>query len=174
MIKESQSSDIVRVDMEGMVSLLEKSIKGEKIKELPMFPVSEVTVAAEKSAGFGGIDLQQQQTNKLLMQDEVNRISSNYNEEKQKYDLAMKMEQARQRSNLQKKLLAKKQQTGQMGLKSAGYPGDGKVNFANFNLSDSGVEGNVYAPEDNGFRVPKSLTNGLSSRGLNLGPLTRK
>ncbi len=45
------------------------------------------------------------------MKEEAKRIASTYNEEKEKYDLMMAMQQARQRQNLQRKLLEKKQQS---------------------------------------------------------------
>ena len=49
---------------------------------------------------------------KESMQEKVKKISSEYNEEKQKLDLMMKIQQARQRQILQRKLMERKQQTG--------------------------------------------------------------
>lgn len=46
---------------------------------------------------------------KLQMADEVQRISMQYNQEQQKHELMMKIQQTRQRQALQKKLLAKNQ-----------------------------------------------------------------
>jgi predicted DNA-binding protein YlxM (UPF0122 family) len=56
----------------------------------------------------GGID--QRAIDKEALQDKVKQISASYSEEKQKLDLMMKIQQARQRAILQRKLLERKQQ----------------------------------------------------------------
>lgn len=177
MIKSTGAKDINMVDMEGVMQLLDKGLRGEELGGLPMF-------AVEDRSGKCGMEVQnslaekasQEQAQKMMMQDEVKRISSNYSEEKQKLDLAMKVEQARQRSTLQRKLLAKKQQ--QAGHRGAGYSSLGP-DLSKFSMSDSGGEGKVYASGQEAFRMPKSIPSGhamhsVTSRGMNLAPLMRK
>ena len=175
LVKETGPKDISRVDMEAMMTVLDTAMKGQHITELPKFVEASAASTDEtpKKTGFGGADIQQQQANKILMQDEVSRISANYNEEKQKLDLTMKIEQARQRSNLQRKLLAKKQGGARgHGHQSAGYPGDKNIDLTTLNMTNSGGEGKVY--NDQSFRMPKGLMNAMSSRGMGLAPITRK
>jgi len=175
-IKSTGAQDIGMVDMEGVMKLLDQGLRGEEIGGLPMFAVQE-------SSGKTGTDsyaekASQEQAQKMMMQDEVKRISNNYSEEKQKFDLAMKVEQARQRSTLQRKLLAKKQAAGHKG---AGYSADKAPDFTSFNMSGSGGgEGKVYAGGgQEAFRMPKSIPSAhnlhsAASRGMNLAPLMRK
>ena len=58
--------------------------------------------------GGGGGHVQVAVEHRHQMEEEVKRISSTYNEEKQKHELTMKMQQARQRQALQRKLLERK------------------------------------------------------------------
>jgi hypothetical protein len=178
-IKATGAHDIGMVDMEGVMKMLDNGLRGEEIGELPLFAIRDdggktgieaLDAYAEKAS--------QEQAQKMRMQDEVKRISNNYSEEKQKLDLAMKVEQARQRSTLQRKLLAKKQAAGHKG---AGYSADKVPDFTNFNMSNSGGEGKVYATGggQEAFRIPKSIPsshqlNAVASRGMNLAPLMRK
>lgn len=72
------------------------------------------------------------------MAGEVKRISLEYNEEKQKLDLMMKIQQARQRQSLQRKLFEKSQRKAQQGQQGQGqgYTGGG------------GYEDDDYAAQD--------------------------
>lgn len=58
------------------------------------------------------------------MAGEVKRISLEYNEEKQKLDLMMKIQQARQRQSLQRKLFEKSQRKAQQNQGAQGYSPD--------------------------------------------------
>jgi hypothetical protein len=93
----------------------------------------------------GGID--QRAIDKEALQDKVKQISASYSEEKQKLDLMMKIQQARQRAILQRKLLERKQQAG----------------------------GGAVIPEAAaGISSKKATTAAMENRGLHLGPMYRK
>lgn len=105
LLKSSKGSELDQVDLGGLMTIMEKFVKGEQV-----FSLSSVNSAVD------GVSAKVKQedweyNNKLQMQDEVKRISSVYNEEKQKLDLMLKMQQARQRQNLQRKLLERKRGT---------------------------------------------------------------
>lgn len=75
----------------------------------PIVPNRRVSVSEEKEAMAG----------------EVKRISLEYNEEKQKLDLMMKIQQARQRQSLQRKLFEKNQRKQQQQRETDGlYEGE--------------------------------------------------
>lgn len=167
-------ASMVQVDMESVLGLMDRYMRGERNLSLPTFQASVGPSASAESedgdtkaqlAAARAFAMQQRQESKLRMQDEVKRISNNYNEEKQKLDLAMKIEQARQRQALQRKLLLKKQkQQGTVAnnigtlspMRSTGYPGDAAVDA----ITDVGAS----------FRIP----HGVMSRGLSFGPMLRK
>ena len=197
-MKESNGEEINKVDMEGVLTLLDKCMKGESITELPKF-----NEGSESSKFDNGEDVAQshvhmhnnakQQQAKMLMEDEMKRISATYSEEKQKLDLAMKIEQARQRATLQRKLLAKKQQQEQKGKSKggnisvnlgamnsrlgSGYPGNENANAvhtveeANQSQENSGA---FRMPSNLGPMIPTGITRGISMRGMNLQPLLKK
>ena len=75
----------------------------------PIVPNRRVSVSEEKEAMAG----------------EVKRISLEYNEEKQKLDLMMKIQQARQRQSLQRKLFEKNQRKQQQQRETDGLYEDG-------------------------------------------------
>lgn len=76
----------------------------------PIVPNRRASVSEEKEAMAG----------------EVKRISLEYNEEKQKLDLMMKIQQARQRQSLQRKLFEKNQRKQQQQRETDGlYEGEG-------------------------------------------------
>ena len=84
----------------------EKISKGEKVASIPINPSSFGEVSKQQQ--FIESEAQKEESYRNQMQEEVKRISSVYNEEQQKLDLMMKMQQARQRQNLQRKLLERK------------------------------------------------------------------
>lgn len=104
-------------------------------------------------AGVGAISVSEE---KAAMAGEVKRISLEYNEEKQKLDLMMKIQQARQRQLLQRKLFEKsqrKQQEQQQQQQRA----DG--------LFDIDEDGNEYAAYADGKSEYNSVEIG-ANRGL--------
>ena len=67
-------------------------------------------IAASKK--YHEIVAEQNKVEKEAHEDELKRISFVYNEQKQKLDLTMKLQQARQRQTLQRKLFDRKAQKG--------------------------------------------------------------
>jgi len=94
---------------------------------------------------------------KQLMQDEVKSICAVYSEEKQKHDLIMKLQQTRQRQNLQRKLLERKKDN------SSADPVKGLGAFGTLNKND--IFGD--AKDDN-------KSKDMQSRGLHLTPIKRQ
>lgn len=90
---------------------------GEKGEEKKLPPVSpgnpfkdmDPALFAAASRKYHEIVKDQMKEEKAAVEDEMKRISNVYNEEKQKLDLTMKIQQARQRQTLQRKLFERKQ-----------------------------------------------------------------
>lgn len=146
--------DIADIDEEALMGFLDRIMRGESLSSLPLH--HQVLEHGEGSESFVASHSQKDQQNRVEMQNEVKRISSMYNEEKQKLDLMMKIQQARQRQTLQRKLLARKQGGGLGG--GAGYPGDDAVS------TTGAVTG--------GFN--KQRQDAVASRGMNMSNLVRK
>lgn len=129
------TSSLDKVNATNLMDLMERVSKGEKIASLdqlngivsltvdrgalPALSANELKADDGESWEFGtpGADdgeeyLTKRTIDKESMQEKVKKISSEYNEEKQKLDLMMKIQQARQRQILQRKLMERKQQTG--------------------------------------------------------------
>ena len=90
----------------------DKMIKGESVSNLTLTLPGILDgkgrrPSSEKGSklSYGGAEVGEQEN----LKEEVKRISTVYSEEKQKLDLMMKMQQARQRQALQRKLLERKQ-----------------------------------------------------------------
>lgn len=71
---------------------------------------ASMIIAASKK--YKEIVAEQNKVEKEAHEDELKRISFVYNEQKQKLDLTMKLQQARQRQTLQRKLFDRKAQKG--------------------------------------------------------------
>ena len=116
------------------------------------------------------------------MENEVTRISETYNEEKQKLDLMMKIQQARQKQMLQRKLLDRKQGQGiaQGMLRGAGFSSDTPLPA----MATGGL-GRQLPPIQGGFRgLAAAGTMGLNettspskdvlARGMSINQILRK
>lgn len=127
--------------------------------------------------------VKREQETRVLMQDEAKKISSNYNEEKQKHDLLMSIQQTRQRQSLQRKLMERKQQniitsgdgfTDPLLQKS---PNNYKMQHNQPVMKGLGDYGNLERKDlfsqSNSMNESKKLAS-LQSRGMNLTPMLRK
>ena len=137
---------------------------------------------------------------KVAMAGEVKRISMEYNEENQKLDLMMKIQQARQRQQLQRKLFEKNQKKQQQQQQPSYEAGD-KSEYnsveigANRGLSSlklrspdslqpafKGLPPEAYQGKSAiggggggaGYSSGPSKVQAMAHRGMNLGPLMRK
>ena len=88
----------------------EKNVEEEKYTPFTSDSVKSMDASMIIAAGkkYKEIIEGQKKDEKLAQEDELKRISFVYNEEKQKLDLTMKIQQARQRQSLQRKLFEKK------------------------------------------------------------------
>lgn len=88
----------------------EKNVEEEKFTPFTSDSVKSMDASMIIAAGkkYKEIIEGQKKDEKLAQEDELKRISFVYNEEKQKLDLTMKIQQARQRQSLQRKLFEKK------------------------------------------------------------------
>ena len=124
----------------------------------PVLPPLRGLAGAGAGAGVGAISVSEE---KAAMAGEVKRISLEYNEEKQKLDLMMKIQQARQRQLLQRKLFEKsqrKQQEQQQQQQRA----DGL-----FDIDEDGNEYTAYADGKSEYNsVEIGANRGLSNLKL--------
>ena len=152
LVQTTDEKQLEETNVQDLIKVLDRVIDGEHITQLPSinFYHQRRSVADER----------------ILMQDEVKRISEQFNEEQQKLDLIMKMQQARQRQNLQRKLLEKKQATSNSTTPMNGHGQQQPMR----GLNDSAV----YKPSDKVMPSKSNDQKNMSSRGLNLTPLLRK
>ena len=78
LIRETGTGDFNRVDMEGVMGLLDKSIQGNVIKELPKFKEENRNLVKEAAQNQKATQEAQLAQKKSMMQDEVKNITSNY------------------------------------------------------------------------------------------------
>lgn len=85
-------------------------VNGETAANQELWHISKVSVMDSKK--YKAKVEEQKKEEKDAHEEELKRISSAYNEQKQKLDLTMKLQQARQRQALQRKLFDRKAQKG--------------------------------------------------------------
>ena len=95
LIKDTKGIQLDTVGMSELMAVMDRIAKGETVTALPVLSAKEAFELREADA-------------RAQMQLEVKRISSAFSEEQQKLDLMLKMQQARQRQNLQRKLMERK------------------------------------------------------------------
>jgi hypothetical protein len=149
---------------------------------------------AHRRSSRGHVQLEYEK--KEEMEDEVKRISLMYNEEQQKLDLMMKIQQARQRQSLQKKLLERRLQQDQQQIAHKqidAHTGDNNSHQSHTVAvgSDDRIHiGATLSPKKYGPSNTQPVFKGLdatanlsiasagntnmSMRGMNLGPLMKR
>ena len=80
LIRETGAQDFNRVDMEGVMKMLDKSVEGDTAKELPKFEEASRNTIEEAAANHKATQEAVQQKKKIMLEDEVKRISNNYSE----------------------------------------------------------------------------------------------
>ncbi len=158
LIKNQSTVDTIdRVDIVALSDAMESISKGEKVTSLPL------------SDDDNGNHLKKFDHEKIHMQDEVKRISSMYNEEKQKHDLMLKMQQARQKHSLQRKLLERKNQNSSSTTDINEFQANTLNHFSPNSTSQPVIKG----IDSDKFTSPMKLST-YNNRGLNLTPIMRK
>lgn len=102
-------------------------------------------------------------TREALLRSEARQIASTFDEEQNKLALVLRMEEARQRQGLQKKLLAKQRQQIASRQSASGASDTRPASDSENSQSDT--------------RAPIKATlhgSGFASRGMSLGPILRK
>lgn len=108
LIKNADNRQLNNVDISTLVSAMDKIANGEFLPTLSaaaaavQYQVSDAHKTATHNTTLTEFG------EKQLMQDEVQNICAVYSEDKQKHDLIMKLQQTRQRQNLQRKLMERK------------------------------------------------------------------
>jgi hypothetical protein len=172
-INEAYSKALIDIQSESKSDILSPSTYNSPVKSLPSYDNSQRTMSHVK----------REKETRELMQDEAKKISSNYNEEKQKHDLLMSIQQTRQRQSLQRKLMERKQQN--LVANSDGFddpllqktPNNYKMQYNQPVMKGLGDFGNLakkdlFSP-NNSMNGSKKLAH-LNSRGMNLTPMLRK
>ena len=115
-------------------------------------------------------------TRDTVLRNEAKRITSEFDLEHQKLEMVMRMQEAKQRQNLQRKLLARQEQ--QIARQS------GKVSFARqppasvvMRFPSPSKSAGSYDKNDKNAKttfLTSALPTGFAARGLDLGPMMRK
>lgn len=160
LLKNQTTVDTIdRVDIMALSDAMESISKGEKITSLPISDHEMLNSHSMKEFDH----------EKVHMQDEVKRISSMYNEEKQKHDLMLRMQQARQKHTLQRKLLERKNQNSSSTTDIHEF----QTNTLNQFSPNSSSQPVIRGMDSDKFISPMKLSS-YSNRGLNLTPIMRK
>ena len=152
-VRHSDDTDLANLDAAALAKAMAQMMREEPAEGAPA----------------GADPLERAAEDRILMQAEVKRVTEVYNEEKQKHDLIMKMQQTRQRQMLQRKLLERRTVVGKGS--SAGAADELELSFSQPRTLTQqaparGLDGGV------GRVVP--LDGGMASRGLHLSPMLRK
>ena len=222
-LKGMTAEQLAKLDVRAMADFLERSSLGERpalpAPSLPsafqtnatlIRPVGSAGTDETESAGVEAMGLWKSATTgrsreeKESMAGEVKRISLEYSEEKQKLDLMMKIQQARQRQALQRKLFEKSQRKAQQQMAQGGqeYEADSKSEYNSVEIGANrglaalklrspsslqpafkGLPPEAYqqggAPSAGGGAGYSSSSKpqnqqSMALRGMNLGPMMRK
>lgn len=108
LVKNADNRQLNNVDINTLVSAMDKVANGEFLPTLSAAAVAVQYSTDEVNRTATHTTTLTEFGEKQLMQDEVKNICAVYSEEKQKHDLIMKLQQTRQRQNLQRKLMERK------------------------------------------------------------------
>ena len=111
-------------------------------------------------------------TRDTVLRNEAKRITSEFDVEHQKYEMVMRMQEAKHRQNLQRKLLARQEQqiARSSGKVSMGMDPSAMV----VRFPSPSVPTNPKPKDAKPSIIASSLPSGFIARGLNLGPMLRK
>lgn len=109
-----------------------------------------------------------------IMQNTAKNLSSQYNVEKEKYDLRMKIEQARQQQTLQRKLLERRQSNANRSVPSTGGAGYSSVAAGNLLAGMMSHAANSKSGSSPVKKANPDSAAALKSRGLSTSNLFRK
>ena len=170
LVKSAEGTKLENLDLESLMTVMERVMRGERLNTLADTNADGAGGATGRNAANNAAHVQAQrdQEERVALQEEVKRISNVYNEEKQKFDLMMKIQQARQRQTLQRKLMERKQQ---LQHQSAAVGPTLAAQLGDESSSSYSLESPKKAQLDAAARAG---TQGLASRGLHLGPIMRK
>ena len=158
LVKNADNRQLNNVDINTLVGAMDKIANGEF---LPTLSAAATAVQYQENNSSNRTATHSTTLSefgeKQLMQEEVKSICAVYSEEKQKHDLIMKLQQTRQRQNLQRKLLERKKDN------SSADPVKGLGAFGTLNKND--IFGD--AKDDN-------KSKDMQSRGLHLTPIKRQ
>ena len=109
-------------------------------------------------------------TRDTVLRNEARRITSEFDTEHQKLEMVMRMQEAKQRQNLQRKLLARQEQ--QIARQSGKVSGPASM-VVRFPSPIKASTSNDRGTKISAFNT-SALPSGFAARGLNLGPMMRK
>lgn len=161
LVQGANGEVLQKMDLDSLLALIDHATKvknagsGAEVKRLPLAAKMSENNYREGyedilkdidtllgSKGLGGLPMtdlnterEQRQRYKehmdAIMQNKAKTLSSEYNVEKEKYDLKMKIEQARQQQSLQRKLLERRQSNASRPLAPTGGAGYSSVAAGN-------------------------------------------
>jgi hypothetical protein len=106
LVKNADNRQLNNVDINTLVGAMDKIANGEF---LPTLSAAAAAIQfSDNTKGATHTTTITEFGEKQLIHDEVKNICAVYSEEKQKHDLIMKLQQTRQRQNLQRKLMERK------------------------------------------------------------------
>lgn len=152
----------IQLNLDVVLNAMEKLSQG--------IPISLERIG-DSSYGSGNDKTSSSDDTRTFIREEAKRIATEYNEEREKFELMMKMQQTRQRQNLQRKLLERKQQQQQ----TQGSISSNQDRSLNSPSSISAKEpSSSLLSADISISSSHALMKQFSTRGLNLGPMMRK
>ena len=202
LVQGAHGDDLKKMDLDSLLGLIEHATKVKSgSAEAKQQSVAITTTTNNYREGYedilkdidtllgsrgpGGlpvVDLNAEREQKLrykqhmdgIMQSRAKTLSTEYNVEKEKYDLRMKIEQARQQQSLQRKLLERRQSNASRPVASTGGAGYSSVAAGTLlagMMSHADRSKNGASPTK--APIPESAS-ALKSHGLSMNNLYRK
>lgn len=201
LVQGAHGDELKKMDLDSLLGLIEHATKGRAGGRGDVMKPASITAASNHyregyedilrdidaligSRGSGrleAVDLVSEREQKMrykehmdgIMQSKAKNLSSQYNTEKEKYDLRMKIEQARQQQTLQRKLLERRQSNANRPVIATGGAGYSSVAGGNL-LAGMMLHADRSKNGASPAKPPIPEATAFKSRGLSTNNLFRK